>query len=113
MMEQMMKGILDGVAQALMIGLASLVGLAIQKIREFFKSKLTEKQYDLMSRVAYDVYEYIEHEYGMKAGASGETKLQFGMELFDKQMKKLGLPYTAEDFKLQVEKIIRQEKVQG
>lgn len=113
MFEQILKQVIDGAVQVLAVAVLSLGTMAINKVKEYFKSKLTDKQYDLMCKVAYDIYEYVEHEHGYKEGLVGGEKLKIAMQLFDEQMKKLNLPYTAEDFKLQVEKIIRQERVQG
>lgn len=110
MLESILKSLLDHLVELLAVWIVSIGGLVLHKAREYFKAQLTDAQYELMCKISKDIYEYVEREYGEKLKKAGHEKLQIAIEEFNEQMKKHGLPYDANDFVLQVEKIIKQEK---
>jgi len=109
-MEEIIKVIIDNLVEIITLTVMSLMGMAVAKVKAYIKAKTTNEQYMMLEKVSRDVYEYVEREFGDKLKEHGALKLQRAMEVFDAQMKKHNLPYTAVDFKMQVEKIIREEK---
>jgi hypothetical protein len=110
MMQEIVQTVADSLVEVLVLSLLSFGSFALAKGRTYLKTKTTDKQYDMLVKISKDVYEYVEREFGEKLGEYGEEKLTRGFQVFDAQMKKHNLPYSAQDFKLQVEKIIKQEK---
>lgn len=111
MMQELVKHLLDSLVEILTVAIFSIGSLVLQKVKAYFHAKLTDSQYNLMVQISKDIYEFVEREYGEKLGKTGREKLQLALEEFEQQMQKHGLPYTANDFILQVEKIIRQERI--
>jgi hypothetical protein len=110
MMQEIVKVVADSLVEVLVLSLLSFGSLALAKARQYLKSKTTDKQYDMLVKISKDIYNYVEREFGEKLQEKGQEKLERGMQIFDAQMKKHNLPYSAVDFKLQVEKIIKEEK---
>jgi hypothetical protein len=113
MVNEIIKLAMDSLVEVGLLALLSFGSLAVAKVKSYLKAKTTDKQYETMSKISQDVYEYVEREFGDKLKEKGQDKLARAMQVFDAQMAKHNLPYTAVDFKLQVEKIIRKEKGQG
>lgn len=109
-MQEIVKLFLDSLVEMLVLALMGLGSLALAKGKAYLKAKTNEKQYDTMVKISQDVYKYVEREFGEKLQEKGQDKLGRALNVFDAQMKKHNLPYSAQDFKLQVEKIIREEK---
>lgn len=110
MMQDIVNTIANSLVEVLVLSVLSLGSVALHKVKGYMKAKTTDKQYDMLVKISSDVYEYVEREFGHKLGEFGEEKLARGLQVFDAQMKKHNLPYSAQDFKLQVEKIIKREK---
>lgn len=110
MMEEALQVLIGSAVEILVISLLSFGSIALAKAKSYLKAKTADKQYDMLTKISKDVYEYVEREFGDKLKEIGYKKLERGMQIFDTQMKKHNLPYTAEDFKLQVEKIIKEEE---
>ncbi|NGY84894.1 hypothetical protein F6Y03_31045 [Bacillus megaterium] len=109
-MEQIVQTVLNSAVEVLVLVVMSLGSVALAKVRHYLKTKTTEKQYDTMTKISKDVYGYVEREFGDKLKETGADKLERAMQVFDAQMKQHNLPYSAKDFKVQVEKIIKEEK---
>jgi Bacteriophage holin of superfamily 6 (Holin_LLH) len=110
MMQEIVKVVADSIVEVLVLSVLSFGSLALAKAKQYLKSKTTEKQYDMLVKISQDVYDYVEREFGDKLQEQGQKKLERAMQVFDAQMQKHNLPYSSVDFKLQVEKIIKQEK---
>lgn len=112
-MQEVVQLIVHNAVEALLLALVTLATMAINKARAYFKAKTTERQYETMVKISKDVYDYVEREFGDKLKEKGSDKLGRAFQVFDTQMKQHKLPYSSADFKLQVEKIIREEKMKG
>jgi putative NADPH-quinone reductase len=110
MYETIIHNILNMLVELLVPAVLAYGTYALTKAKGYLKSKMNEKHYNVMTSVAHDIYQYVEREYGDKLYFEGAEKLEIASELFNKKMKELGIPYSAEDFKIQVEKIIKAEK---
>ena len=109
-MQDIVQTVANSLVEVLVLAILSFGSVALAKAKSYLKSKTTEKQYDTMAKIAEDTYHYVEREFGDKLQEKGQEKLGRALQVFDSQMKKHNLPYSAQDFKLQVEKIIREEK---
>lgn len=112
-MQEVVNAVANSLVEVLILSVLSFGSFALAKARKYLKAKTTDKQYDMLVKISSDVYEYVEREFGHKLNEFGEEKFARGMQVFDAQMKKHDLPYSAQDFKLQVEKIIKKEKEQN
>lgn len=110
MMQDVIQTIANSLVEVLVLAVLSFGSVALAKARKYLKSKTTDRQYDTMVKIAQDTYHYVEREFGDKLQEKGQEKLGRALQVFDAQMQKHNLPYSAQDFKLQVEKIIREEK---
>lgn len=111
MMEEIVKALIDSLVELTLVGLTTLVGVVVHKQRQILKTKLSDEQYQLMTKIAQDIYDYVEREYGQKLGLYGEEKMKIAEREFDRLMQKYELPYTSHDLKMQIEKIIKYEKM--
>jgi hypothetical protein len=113
MVNEIIKLAMDSLVEIGVLALLSFGSIAVNKVKSYLKAKTTDKQYETMAKISKDVYDYVEREFGDKLQEKGQDKLARAMQVFDAQMAKHNLPYSAVDFKMQVEKIIKQEKDKG
>ena len=109
-MEELVRTAIDLVVEIALVSLMTFGAYVLAQVKTFFKAKTSDKQYEQLKKIASDIYEYVEREYGEKIRSTGEEKFEYALYEFKRQMEKHSLPYTEEDLRMQIEKIIRQEK---
>ncbi|WLR49601.1 hypothetical protein LC065_20050 (plasmid) [Halobacillus litoralis] len=109
-MEDVILSLSEGLVQLLLVVVFSLASYGIKKANDFIKSKLNDSQYKIFQNVVGDIYNYVEREFGMKLGEAGVKKLNRAIDVYKDQADKHNLPYSVEDFKVQIENINKAEK---